>query len=173
MAFRKAVYGKGGHFGSIIKAEDLNDALQPLGGFEPSTNTSFLPAPAPHFSQSLVPSWHCLLVLFSFSPFPCTVNPQRRNNGLNPTAENNLTTQISSQPLGFCCGKLCRQHFRGDVRVWKGQVHFPVLPNTRSTLGCGAGLGTIPNHPTFHGLSGITQTPRNLSNETWQHTQPP
>lgn len=141
--------------------------------------TSFLPAPASQFSQSLVPSCHCLLLLFSFSPFPFTVNPQWRNNGLNPISENHLTTPISSQPLAFAV-----ESFVDNISEELGeagrercgansQEHFPVLPNTRSTPGCGAALGTIPNHPTFYGVSGITQTPRNPSNGTWQHPQAP
>lgn len=102
MTFCKAVYGKGGQSDSILKTEDLNDSLQSLRRFELSPNTSFLPAPAPYFFQILVPSWHCLfqyLIFFSFSPFPFTVKAQWRNNGLNPMVQNNVTTQISSQPL--------------------------------------------------------------------------
>lgn len=131
----------------------------------------------PNFPRAL--SQAAIASCSSFSPFPFTVNPQWRNNGLNPISESNVTTPISSQPLAFAV-----ESFVDNISEELGeagrercgansQEHFPVLPNTRSTPGCGAALGTIPNHPTFYGLSGITQTPRNPSNGTWQHPQAP
>lgn len=113
--------------------------------------TSFLPAPASQFSQSLVPSCHCLLLLFSFSPFPFTVNPQWRNNGLNPISENNATTPISSQPLAFAVESFVdniSEELGEAGRVWSKQSGaFPCAPQHQIHAWMWSSFGHNPESP--------------------------
>lgn len=148
----------------------------------------FPSAPAPHFLQSLVPSRHCLfqyLLLFSFSPFPFTINAEWRNNGLNPMAENNLTTQISLS-LHLFHWKNAVESFVGNIseKLWKGEVWskrptaFPCAPQHEhihpSQLPQDVGQLWAQSRITPHFMaSGLTQTPKNLPKETWHNTQPP
>lgn len=183
MTFCKAVYGKGRQFGSVIKTEDLNYSLQSLRRFERSPDASFLPAPAPHFFQSLVradiassSTWSS----FFFHLFHPLLNHSGGIMTWTPWLKTIWPLKFPVSPLVCFCStwkcsrKLFRQHFRealrGQEEVWSKQPGgFPCARHSslRNTPGCGAALGRIPNYTTFYGLWYHTNS-HEPPNETWE-----
>lgn len=144
MTFCKAVDGKGGQLGSIIKTQGLNDSLQSLRRFEFSPNISFLPAPAPHFFQSLVPSWHCLfqyLMLFSSYLFQSLLTPSGGIMAWTPWLNTTWPPKFPVTPwsafappenaVGRLVDNILEKGWEGKKRYGvKNKVNYPVLPNT-------------------------------------------
>lgn len=149
MTFCKALYGKGGQFGSIIKTENLNDSLQSLKRFELSPNTSSSLLQLTISSRALFQAdiassstWSSLV----FHLFHSLLNPSGGTmNQLKTTWAPKFPVSPSvcfcsswncfGEPCRFVkafCRKPCR-HFRegarGTEEVWsEEQSGFPCAP---------------------------------------------